>query len=122
MRVPILRQSRLLVASVPSEIDDRALLELRDTLIERSGNEQVLGVVVDLSTAEILDSFAARLLRDLAWAIHLRGAKVVLVGIRPEVALAMVAFGLYLNEINVALDLEDALALFDDKGKNRRVR
>jgi rsbT antagonist protein RsbS len=43
----------------------------------------------------------------------LRGAETVIVGIQPDVAIAMVQFRLNLGQLRVALDLDEALALLD---------
>jgi rsbT antagonist protein RsbS len=58
-----------------------------------------------------MDSFAARTLRAVAEATRLRGARTIIVGIQPEVAIAMVQLGLALGEISTALDLEGGLEM-----------
>jgi len=67
-----------------------------------------LGVVIDVSSLDTLDSFATRSLRDMAKMVKLQGAETVLVGIQPDVALAMVRLGLFLKDIMTMMDLEDA--------------
>jgi rsbT antagonist protein RsbS len=56
-----------------------------------------------------MDSFASRSLRNLAHMVKLRGAAMVIVGIQPEVAFAMVQLGLRLEGVMTALDLEEGL-------------
>lgn len=115
MPVPILKQSRYLIATVQSALTDSDLVELRDTLVDKVGQFRSLGVIVDLSASDVLDSFATRTLRDLAQIIRLRGAETVIVGIQPEVAFAMVQLGITLAGIATGLDLEDGLAYLDTK-------
>ncbi|HEY6005398.1 MAG TPA: STAS domain-containing protein, partial [Anaeromyxobacter sp.] len=65
----------------------------------------------DVTALDVVDSFATRTLRGIAYAARLRGARTVVVGIQPEVAFAMVQLGLTLDGVETALDLEEGLAL-----------
>jgi rsbT antagonist protein RsbS len=67
------------------------------------------GVVIDVSALDVLDSFATRTLRNIAEIARLRGAETVIVGIQPEVAMAMVQLGVDLGGTETALDLEEGL-------------
>nr|MBA2536986.1 STAS domain-containing protein [Actinomycetota bacterium] len=69
--------------------------------------------VVDVAALDVIDSFVARSLRSLALTTRLRGAETVIVGVQPDVAIAMVQFDLNLEPLRTALDLEEALALLD---------
>lgn len=66
--------------------------------------------VSEPTAPEVLDSFACRTLRSIAHMPRLRGARVVIVGIHPEVAFAMVQLGLDLGG-RTALDLEGGLVV-----------
>ena len=57
----------------------------------------------------MLDSFAARTLGDLAYMARLRGAQTVVVGIAPEVAMALVRLAVHMPLVQTALDLEEGL-------------
>src|SRR6059036_2764625 len=113
MAVPILKQGNYLIATVQSALNDRDLADLRDALVDRVGRFRSRGVIVDVTALDVMDSFAARTLRDLAHMARLRGAQTVIVGIQPEVAFAMVQLGLTLEEIATALDLEEGLSYLD---------
>jgi rsbT antagonist protein RsbS len=113
MAVPILKQSKYLIATIQSVLTDADLVQLRDALVDRVGKFRSLGVIVDVTSLDVLDSFASRTLRDLAYMIRLRGAETVIVGIQPEVAFAMVQLGLTLEDVAAALDLEEGLAYLD---------
>lgn len=110
MRVPILKQGPYLIASVQSALVDTDLMQLRDDLAELVGRHHSRGVVMDVTALDVIDSFAARTLRSIAYTIKLRGAQTVIVGIQPEVAFAMVQLGLGLAGVSTALDLEEGLA------------
>jgi rsbT antagonist protein RsbS len=115
MAVPILKQSKYLIATIQSALTDSDLVQLRDALVERVGSFRSRGVIIDVTALDVLDSFASRTLRDLAYMIRLRGAETVIVGIQPEVAFAMVQLGITLEDVTTALDLEEGLAYLDKK-------
>ena len=52
------------------------------------------GVIIDVAALDVLDSFGSRTLRDVAEMARLRGAETIIVGIQPDVAFAMVEFGM----------------------------
>jgi len=115
MHVPILKQGPYLIASIQSELTDSDLLQLRDDLVERVGRVRSRGVIIDVTALEVVDSYACRVLRDLATMIKLRGAEAVIVGIQPEVAFTMVHLGLSLEGVWTALDLEEGLAYLNQR-------
>ena len=117
MEVPILKQGEYLIASIQSALSDYELLQLRDDLAAQVGRYRSRGVIVDVTVLDVMDSFAVRTLRAIAQIAHMRGAETVIVGIQPEVAFAMVQFGLALGEVETALDLEEGLALLDLRTK-----
>jgi rsbT antagonist protein RsbS len=111
--VAILRQGDYLIASVQSDLSDSEVLAFRDELAERVGAHRASGVIVDVTALDVIDSFVARSLRSIADAARLRGAETVIVGIRPDVAIAMVQFNLNLDSLQAALDLDEAIEILD---------
>lgn len=111
MAVPIMKQGDVLIASLQEALTDRALLDLRDRLSEQVGTFRARAVVIDVTALDVVDSFATRTIRGIAYTAKLRGARTVVVGIQPEVAFAMVQLGLTLDGVATALDLEEGLAL-----------
>jgi rsbT antagonist protein RsbS len=112
--VAILKQGDHLIASIQSALRDHEVIELRDELAERVGRLRARGIVIDVTALDVIDSFVARSLRTIALTAKLRGAATVIVGIQPEVAVAMVQFRLNLEPLHTALDLEEGLELLDD--------
>src|SRR3954471_4959218 len=121
MPVPILKQGDYLIASIQSALSDTEVLELRDDLADRIGRFRSQGIIIDVAALDVIDSFVARSLGNTAQTAILRGAVTVIVGIQPDVAVAMVQFRLNLEPLQTALDLEEALALLErhTKGRNR---
>ena len=113
MSVAILRQGDYLIASVQSDLSDSQIVALREDLAERVGRHRARGIVVDVAALDVIDSFVARSLRSIALTAKLRGAAMVLVGIQPDVAIAMVQFHLNLEPLRAVLDLDEALTLLD---------
>ena len=121
MQVPILKQGGYLIASIQSVLSDSDLVQLRDNLGERVGTYRSRGVIIDVTVLDVIDSFATRTLRAIAYMLKLRGADTVIVGIQPDVAFAMVQLGLTLEGVGTALDLEEGLAYLDIKTKRSSV-
>jgi rsbT antagonist protein RsbS len=113
MAVPILKQGNYLIASIQAALTDAELLQLKDNLVNGVGKFRSLGVIVDVTALDVMDSFATRTLLTIAHTIKLRGAETVIVGIQPEVAFAMVQLGLTLENVATTLDLEEGLALLN---------
>jgi rsbT antagonist protein RsbS len=113
MSVAILRQGNYLIASIQSDLSDREVIELRHELAELVGRYRSRGIVIDVAALDVIDSFVARALRAIVLTVRLRGADTVIVGIQPDVAIAMVQFRLNLGPLRVALDLDAARTLLD---------
>jgi rsbT antagonist protein RsbS len=113
MTVSILKQREFLIASIQSALTDTEVIELRDALLSAVAKHRARGVIVDVSALDVIDSFVSRSINVVARTNRLRGAKTVIVGIRPDVAVAMSQFGLRLDAVQTALDLEAGLELLD---------
>jgi rsbT antagonist protein RsbS len=115
VEVPILKQGQVLIATFQAALSDADLQNLRRGLVEQVVRLRSRGVIVDVTAMDVMDSYASRTLREIAHVIRLRGAEMVIVGIQPEVAFAMVQLGLTLEGVQTALDLEEGLAYLTEK-------
>jgi rsbT antagonist protein RsbS len=115
VEVPILKQGHVLIATVQAALSDEDLLQLRTALVQQVVRSRSHGVIVDVTSLDVMDSFACRTLSEIAQMIRLRGADTVIVGIQPEVAFAMVQMGLKLEGVTAALDLEEGLAYLNQR-------
>lgn len=113
MSVLISRQGRYLIASVVSDLSDSEVGAIRAELLARLGELRARGIIIDVAGLDVIDSFVARSLRSIALASKLRGAETVVVGIQPDVAIAMVQFDLDLSPIHAALDVDEAFSLLE---------
>ncbi|MFE9399388.1 STAS domain-containing protein [Streptomyces flavidovirens] len=108
--VPILRLGDVLVTGLLNELDDKAALAFTDELTERISAESIRGVLIDVSRLEIIDSYVARTLMELTTMARLLGARVIVAGMRPPVAITLVELGVELVGVETALDAERAMA------------
>ena len=113
LRVSILRQGSYLIASIHTALDDGQLIRFRRDLLEQIGRQRSRGVIIDVAALDVIDSFACHTLRTITEVARLRGAETVVVGIQPDVALAMVHLGVSLGALTAALDLEEGMAQLD---------
>jgi rsbT antagonist protein RsbS len=112
-RVAILKQRDYLIATVQGDLTDDEVLALRDDLADEVGRQRARAIIIDVTGYDVIDSFVARSFRDLAITARLRGAQTIVVGIQPDVAIAMVQFRIDLDPLQTALDLDEALTILD---------
>ena len=117
MSVAIQRQGDALIAAIQSDLTDAQVLALRDDLSDRVGRHRLRAVIVDVSALDVIDSFVARSLRSMAITTRLRGAETLVVGIQPDVAIAMAHFELNLKPLRTAKDLDEALVLLGGRAE-----
>ena len=113
LRVSILTQGSYLIASIHTALDDGQLIRFRRDLLEQIGRQRSRGVIIDVAALDVIDSFACHTLRTITEVSRLRGAETVVVGIQPDVALAMVRLGVSVEALATALDLEEGMALLE---------
>jgi rsbT antagonist protein RsbS len=109
--VALLRQGDALIAAIQSDLTDSQVLRLRDDLTDQVVLHRLRSIIIDVSALDVIDSFVARALRAMAVSARLRGAETLVVGIQPDVAIAMAHFDLNLEPLRTATDLDEALAV-----------
>ncbi|MGV3463955.1 MAG: STAS domain-containing protein [Heyndrickxia sp.] len=109
MRIPILKLYDCLLVSIQWELDDQTALQFQEDLLHKIHGTNARGVVIDLTSIDIIDSFIAKVLGDVIDMSKLMGAKVVVTGIRPAVAITLIELGIRLEDVSTAIDLENGL-------------
>ncbi|KOG75587.1 MULTISPECIES: STAS domain-containing protein [Streptomyces] len=108
--VPILRLGDVLVTGLLNELDDATVVAFTEELTTRITADRARGVLIDISRLEIIDSFVARTLMELTTMARLLGARVIVAGMRPPVAMTLAELGLSLTGVETALNAEHGMA------------
>lgn len=109
MRIPILKLKQYLLVTIQWELDDQTAMQFQEDILKRIHETEAKGIVIDLTSVEIIDSFIAKVIGDVVNMANLMGARVVLTGIQPAVAITLVDLGIHLEDVPTALDLEKGL-------------
>lgn len=110
-RIPILRMSSYLLVTIQVDMHDRLAMALQDDLTDKISKTGALGVLIDISGLEIVDSFIGRVISNISAMSRVLGAHTVIVGMQPAVAITLVELGLALPGVLTALDVEKGMAL-----------
>lgn len=108
-RIPILKLGDVLLATIQVDMHDQLAMALQDDLTRRIVASGARGVLIDITSLAVVDSFMGRMLGNLASMSRLLGAATVVVGMRPAVAITMVELGLSLEGVHTALDLDSGM-------------
>jgi rsbT co-antagonist protein RsbR len=110
LSVPVIPISEsTLIMPLVGALDSTRLRELQEQALRALEHSTARYLVLDITGVPIVDSQVAQGLLAVVQAARLLGAQVLLVGIRPEVAQAIVGLGLDLREMYTASDLQSAL-------------
>jgi rsbT antagonist protein RsbS len=108
-RIPILRMGSFLLVTIQVDMHDRLALTLQDDLTNRISDVNAKGVLIDISSLEIVDSFIGRTLANIASMARVLDAQTVVVGMQPAVAITLVELGMSLPGIRTALNVESGM-------------
>ena len=98
-----------LLVTIQVDMHDKLALTLQDDLTNQIVMHRSRGVLIDISTLEMVDSFIGRMLGTIASMSRLLDADTVVVGMQPSVAITLVELGLSLKGIRTALDVEKGM-------------
>ena len=114
-RIPILKMGDFLLVSIQIDMHDQLALRLQDDLSIAIQRHASRGVLIDISTLGMVDSFIGRMVADISGIGRILGAETVLVGMQPAVAITLVELGLDLPGVSTALNVERGMALLRRK-------
>jgi rsbT antagonist protein RsbS len=110
-RIPVLRMGPLLLVTIQVDMHDKLALQLQDDITQRIADFGSTGVLIDISSLEIVDSFIGRMLANIASMSRVLGAEAVVVGMQPAVAITLVELGMSLPGVRTALSVEAGMEL-----------
>jgi len=110
-RIPILKMGGYLLVSIQVDMDDRTAMLLQDDLTEQIVKHHARGVLIDISSLDVVDSFIGRMLANTAAMARILDADTVVVGMQPSVAITLVELGLSLKGVRSALNIERGMEL-----------
>jgi len=108
-KIPILRIKDTIIVSLQDDLTDKRAIQLQDDLLQKIYSTKTRGVLIDISVLDIVDSFLGRILSDTANMIRLLGAELVIVGMRPSVAITLVELNLQIDNVATALDIDQGI-------------
>jgi len=118
-KIPILQMGRLLLVTIQVDMHDRLAMQLQDDLTDRIVKARASGVLIDISSLEVVDSFIGRMISNIAAMAHILDAETVVVGMQPAVAITLVELGLSLEGVRTALNVDRGMALLQERAGDR---
>ncbi|MEX0783750.1 MAG: STAS domain-containing protein [Dehalococcoidia bacterium] len=112
-RIPIVKVGNNLIATVDEDLTDHDAVVFQEVLNARLEQANTTGVLIDVTAVETIDSFLGRLLNEIALGARLLGARTVVAGIQPAVAMTLVELGLTLDGVQTSLTPERGLAMLN---------
>lgn len=107
--LPILQLGRLLITTIFVDLSDEQAMSFQSKVVQTIKDRDAEGIVIDISALDVVDSFMARVINDTAQAARLVGAEVVVCGVQPYVAMALVELGRDLINVDTTFNLEQGL-------------
>lgn len=114
-RIPILKMGHCLLVSIQVDMHDSLAMALQEDLTDRIVATRARGVLIDISSLEIVDSFIGRMLDQISAMSRILDAETVVVGMRPAVAITLVELGLAMKGVKTALNVDRGIELIRGK-------
>ena len=118
-RIPILKMGEFLLVTIQVDMHDQLAISLQDDLTQHIVKHRAHGVLIDISSLEVVDSFIGRMIGDIAAMARMLDAETVLVGMKPAVAITLVELGMSLTGVRTALNVEKGMAMLQNSLKGK---
>ena len=119
-KIPILRMGDFLLVTIQVDMHDRLSMTLQEDLTNRICETGARGVLIDISSLEIVDSFIGRMLGNIAAMSRVLDAQTVVVGIQPAVAITLVELGMSLQGVRTALNVDAGMEALRESVDDQR--
>ena len=115
MQIPILKLGNILLTSIQSDITDEHATVLQSNIVGRMRQTRSRGVILDITSLDIINSYMARILNETARMAQLMGGEVVIIGMNPMVALTLMEMGREFVNVMTALTLEHGVEMLQTR-------
>ncbi|QJR81477.1 STAS domain-containing protein [Alteromonas pelagimontana] len=116
--IPILHMGDFLLVTIQIDIHDLVALNLQDNLTQRIAETGARGVLIDISGLDMVDSYIARVIGNIALMSRVLDAETVLVGMQPYVAITLVEMGVTLAGVRTALNADKGMTMLRNMAIN----
>jgi rsbT antagonist protein RsbS len=113
-RIPILKMGEFLLVTIQVDMHDRLAMTLQDDLTDAITRTSARGVLIDISSLSMVDSFIGRMLSNISAMSKVLDAETVVVGMQPAVAITLVELGLNLPGVCTALNVDAGMTMLRD--------
>ena len=120
-RIPILKMGGFLLVTIQVDMHDQLAISSQDDLTQQIVKHQAHGVLIDISSLEIVDSFIGRMIGNIAGMARMLDAETVLVGMKPAVAITLVELGMSLPGVRTALNVEKGMAMLQSSVRGKEL-
>jgi rsbT antagonist protein RsbS len=110
-RIPILRMGKYLLVTIQVDMHDRLAMDLQEDLTSAISRISARGVLIDISSLTMVDSFIGRMLANISAMSKVLDAETVVVGMQPAVAITLVELGLNLPGVRTALNVDQGMSI-----------
>jgi rsbT antagonist protein RsbS len=114
-RIPILKMGDYLLVTIQVDMHDQLAMQLQEDLTSRISADSASGVLIDISSLDVVDSFIGRMIANISAMARVLDAQTVVTGMRPAVAITLVELGMTLEGVHTALNVERGMALLRQK-------
>ena len=114
-RIPVLKMGEFLLVTIQVDMQDQLAMTLQDDITDRIVKYRARGVLIDISSLDMVDSFIGRMIANIAAMSHILDAETVVVGMQPAVAITLVELGLSLPGVRTALNVEKGMQLLRER-------
>jgi rsbT antagonist protein RsbS len=102
-RIPILKMGVFLLVTIQVDMHDQLAMTLQEDLTTRIAKERARGVLIDISSLDVVDSFIGRMIANISAMARVLDAETV--------AITLVELGLPLEGVHTALNVEKGMDL-----------
>ena len=95
-----------MLTSIQSDLSDEQALQLQTDILKLFADGNADGLVIDITSVDVIDSYMARVLNETAKMVGIMGGEAVLTGMPPTVAVTLVEMGRNIVGVETALNLE----------------